>query len=195
MDNYIKILINEHSNFINDIVNTFFDKNNFNQQSFTYFRIFFFYYLITTFVYRPEINISEIKKIFFIWIEKTLVNKNKNYILKNFNFHFNYLFKVFFIDKNIYFHVYFNNLIKYFLPLPFELNIYSPIVVFRKNVNNFYKKNNIDYLDITNIFDEKKIFFKNMPNEIDIHIPIKYFNENNFMFDNIIYLVGTKNKE
>ena len=194
MDNYIKILINEHSNFINDIVNTFFDKNNFIQQYFTYFRIYFFYYLVTTFVYKPEINISEIKKIFFIWIEKTLVNKNKNYILKNFNFHFNYLFKVFFIDKNIYFHVYFNNLIKYFLPLPFELNIYSPIVVFRNNVNKFYKKNNIDYLDNINIFDEKKIFFKNMPNEIDIHIPIKYFNENNFMFDNIIYLVGTKNK-
>lgn len=190
-DDYIKILINEHSNFINDIVNTFFN-NKLIEQIFIYFRIFFFYYLITTYVYKPELNIYEIKEVFFIWIEKTLENKNKKYIIKNFNFHYYYLFKVFFVDKNIYFHVYFNNLLKYFLPLPFELNIYSPLIVYRNNVDTFYKKNNIDYLDTINDFDKKKIHNKNIYNEVDIHIPIKLFNENLFISNDIIYLIGTK---
>lgn len=193
MDNYLNILVNKHKDFINDVVNTYFSKE-FNKQILVYFRIYFFYYLITTFVYKPNFNINEIKKVFFLWLEKTLNNQNKKYIIKNFEFHFNYLFKVFFVDKNIYFHVYFNNLIKYFLPLPFELNIYSPLIVYRSNVKTFYKKNNTDYLDQINKFDGYKMYSKDINNEIDIHIPLEYFDESFYDNLDIIYLVATKNK-
>jgi len=191
-DDYIQILIKDHFSYVNDVIDTFFN-NKLLDQIFIYFRIFFYYYLITTYVYKPELTINEIKDAFFIWIENTLDNKNKKYILKNFSFHYNYLFKVFFVDKNIYFHVYFNNLIKYFLPLPFELNIYSPLIVYRNNVNKFYKLNNIDYLDTINEFDKLKID-KNISNEVDIHIPLNFFKETLFINNDIIFLIGTKKK-
>lgn len=194
MNDYINILISTHSNFINDILSTYFTKH-YEEQFFTYFRIFFFYYLITTYVYKPNLNISEIKKVFFLWIEKTVNYKNKKNIINNLYHHYNYLFKIFFVDKNIYFHVYFNNLIKYFLPLPYELNVYSPIITFRNNVKDFYKKNNIDYLEKINNFDlNKKYHFSYNVNDLDIHIPMSFFNSSNFKELDIIYLVAKKDK-
>lgn len=194
MDKYLKILITNHSKFINDITNTYFTKY-YDEQIFTYFRIYFFYYLITSYIYKPELNIGEIKKVFFLWIEQTLTNKHKKDIIKNFNFHYNYLFKIFFVDKNIYFHVYFNNLIKYFLPLPYELNTYSPIITFRNNVTDFYKKNNIDYLEKPNSFDMKSKYpFSYKINDIDIHIPIEHFDNSVYKNMNIIYLIAKKDK-
>ena len=126
-DNYFNFLKTSHSNLLNDIINTYFTNYN-SEQIFTYFRIYFMYYLITTYVYKPELSIGQIKSVFFKWINDTLTNKHKKTIIKNCEYHYNYLFKIFFVEKNIYFHVYFNNLIKYFLPLPFELNVYSPII-------------------------------------------------------------------
>ena len=41
MDDYLKLLINNHSNFANDIANTYFVQN-YDEQIFTYFRIYFF---------------------------------------------------------------------------------------------------------------------------------------------------------
>ena len=194
MDDYLKLLINNHSNFANDIANTYFVQN-YDEQIFTYFRIYFFYYLITSYVYRPELNISEIKRVFFLWIKQTLNNKNKKIIIKNLEYHNNYLFKVFFIDKNIYFHVYFNNLIKYFLPLPYEINVYSPIITYRSNVTKFYKKNNIDYLEKPNVFDlNKKYPFSYNVNEIDIHIPMTYFNNYIYKGMDVIYLIAKNDK-
>jgi hypothetical protein len=188
---YLNLLITNHSDLLNDIVKTYFSNNN--EKILTYFRIYFMFYLITTYVYKPEINISQIKNIFFKWINKTLINKHKHTIIHNLKHHYNYLFKIFFVDKNIYFHVYFNNLIKYFLPLPFELNIYSPIITYRSGVNTFYKKNNIDYLDKPNVYDTKnKYHLSYNINEIDIHIPIKYFNQDIFKNIDIIYLIGKK---
>lgn len=193
MEKYIDTLKTDHSNFLNDIINTYF--KNYNEQIFTYFRIFFFYYLLTNYVYKPELNINEIKIVFFTWLNNTIKNKNKKYIVNNFNLHYNYLFKIFFVDKNIYFHTYFNNLIKYFMPLPYELNFYSPLIVFRKNVNTFYKKNNIDYLNkITNFDLNIKYHFSYNVKDIDIHIPIEHFNEKNFVDLDIIYLVGSHDK-
>ena len=193
-DAYFEILIKNHIDLPNDIVNTYFGKY-YNEQILTYFRIYFMYYLLTTYVYKPELNINQIKKVFFKWIMETLKNKNKKDIVRNFNHHYNYLFKIFFVEKNIYFHVYFNNLIKYFLPLPFELNIYSPIITYRSNVNTFYKKNNSDYFDKPNEFDLSKKYLSNYNvDEIDVHIPIKYFNEKYFQNMDIIYLIGKHNK-
>jgi len=193
-DAYYEILIKNHVELTNDIVDTYFGKQ-YSEQILTYFRIYFLYYLLTTYVYKPDLNINQIKKVFFRWITKTLKNKNAKNIIKNFDHHYNYLFKVFFVEKNIYFHVYFNNLIKYFLPLPFELNVYSPIITYRANVNTFYKKNNSDYLDKLNIFDLDKKYFSNFnSNEIDIHIPIAFFNEKNFENINIVYLIAKFDK-
>ena len=193
INDYLEILIKNHKNFLNDIVKSYFT-NYYNQQIFTYFKIFFFYYLITTYVYKPNLNIVEIKKTFFSWINQTLNTTQKKLIIKNFEYQYNYLFKVFFVDKNIFFHVYFNNLIKYFLPLPFELNIYSPIITYRSNVHSFYKKNNIDYLDIPNKFDLSYNNTIHYYNDVDIHIPMQYFNTSLFDNINVIYLVAKKNK-
>ena len=174
---YFEILMKNHDNLADDIVNTYFNKHK-NEEIITYFRLFFLYYLLTTYVYKPELNINQIKNIFFKWITSTLTNKKKKYILNIFYHQFNYLFKIFFVDKNIYFHVYFNNLIKYFLPLPFELNIFSPIITYRANVNSFYKKNNDDYFSQPNNFDTCKKHLSNFnSDEIDIHIPMTFFNE------------------
>ena len=193
-DDYFELLMKNHVNLLNDIVDTYYEKY-YSNQILTYFRIFFLYYLLTTYIYKPELNINKIKTVFFRWMKESLKNKNKKNIIKNFEHHYNYLFKIFFVEKNIYFHVYFNNLIKYFLPLPFELNVYSPIITYRANVNTFYKKNNSDYFDKPNKFDLNKECFSNYnSNEIDIHIPIKYFNERCFQNVDIIYLVGKLNK-
>jgi hypothetical protein len=194
VDEYINILKTKHKDILNDIVNTYFN-NQYNERILTYFRIYFMYYLLTSFIYKPELNINQIKQVFFIWIKETLINENKKNILKNFNFHYSYLFKIFFVEKNIYFHVYFNNLIKYFLPLPFELNLYCPIITYRANVNNFYKKNNVDYFDKINNFDIIKEQNTNFnTNEIDIHIPLSFYNEKIFSDIDVIYLVGKSDK-
>jgi hypothetical protein len=193
-NNYYNILVKNHNNFINDMINTYF-VNEYKKQILTYFKIYFFYYLITSYVYKPELNINEIKQVFILWLNNTLEHKNKKYIIKNFEFHHNYLFNVFFIKKNIYFHVYFNNLIKYFLPLPFNLNAYSPIITYRNNVNTFYKKNNIDYLDTINDFDKNyKFVEKYNADELDIHIPLKFFNTEFFNNYDVIYLIAKKDK-
>lgn len=191
---YFEILMKNHDNLADDIVNTYFNKHK-NEEIITYFRLFFLYYLLTTYVYKPELNINQIKNIFFKWITSTLTNKKKKNILNIFYRQFNYLFKIFFVDKNIYFHVYFNNLIKYFLPLPFELNVFSPIITYRANVNSFYKKNNDDYFSQPNNFDICKKHLSNFnSDEIDIHIPITFFNEKFFENMDIIYLIGKINK-
>ena len=92
-DAYFEILIKNHIDLPNDIVNTYFGKY-YNEQILTYFRIYFMYYLLTTYVYKPELNINQIKKVFFKWIMETLKNKNKKDIVRNFNHHYNYLFKI-----------------------------------------------------------------------------------------------------
>lgn len=115
-------------------------------------------------------------------------------IYENFVDNFNYLHKLIF-DGNIYLDTYYNNLIKYFLPLPFDVLMYSPVVTFR-NTDTFYKLNNIDYLDKISEYDKiiprsyvKKKNLDMIKHEMDIHVPIKYFNPIN----GCIYLVATEN--
>ncbi len=191
-----EILITNHKNLINDIIETYFT-NNIRDQIMTYFRIYFMFYILVNYVYNQELNnLLEIKKLFFDFLNNTIkTTQYTNIIKKNLNIHYDKLYKIFFTDNNIYFHVYFNNLIKYFLPLPYELNIYTPIITFRNNVNTFYKKNNIDYLEKINEFDlYKKYPFSYKINELDIHIPMTYFNSSNFKDLDIIYLIAKKDK-
>lgn len=189
-NNYYNILNNKYSSLLNNIIDKYYS-NNINQQILTYFRLFFIYYIMTSYIYKPEISIQEIKIIFFKWFENTVKSKYKQQILKNIQQHYNYLFSVFFINKNCYFHTYFNNLIKYFLPVPFEYSLYAPFLVFRTNVSTLYKTNNFDYLDTINKFDSNNSFsMKYNIDEIDMHIPFSFFNSKYFNDFDIIYLVG-----
>ena len=201
-----EILLTNHKNLINDIIETYFT-NNIRDQIMTYFRIYFMFYILVNYVYtqKPAPNKQEIKKLFFDFLNNTIkISQNTNIIKKNLNIHYDKLYKIFFIDNNIYFHVYFNNLIKYFLPVPFDIIEYSPFLTYRSNINNiFYKKSNIDYLekitDLDHVAQKSYVKAKNInvaKNEIDLHIPIEYFkplNLNNPKFD-IIYLIATAEK-
>ena len=178
---YLTLLCDIHKNLLDDIA------INYNSKKFIiYFEIFFMFYLLTVYVHKPKINNEEIKKIFLLWVNKTL-NINKPIIIKSLVDNYNYLFRVFFIERNIYFHSSFNNVIKYFLPLPYKLNIYHSVITYRKGVSTFYKKDNSDYLYLKpNDFD----LLNYKEDNLDIHIPIEYFDANVFKEDEIIYLVA-----
>jgi len=181
-----------------------------NSLSFLYFRFFFFFYILITYVYNTTDNAylgkDDIKLIYLRFLEYCLnfANVGSNNIVapicNNFIENYEYLYSVLFIDKNFYLHVYFNNIIKYFLPLPYEVLKYSPIITYRKNVTTFYKKNNIDYLGrITEYETIKTIRYvksKNIDmikNEIDIHIPISLLNFDNYKNDLWLIAININN--
>jgi hypothetical protein len=117
---------------------------------------------------------------------------------------FDELYDSCFIRENIYLSVYFNNLIKYFLPLPAELLEWSPLITYRKGVDRLWKRGGADYLSIPTEFDGKPRYIgkKNIDqvaNEIDIHIPLEYFapdNEKNWqkrrMGHDVVNLVAVR---
>jgi len=178
-----------------------------NEYSMLFFRIFYYYYVIIK--YTQDINILDkllIKKIFFDYINYSIYKNNvDNDILKDIikilTDRFEYLYEIFFIQNNCYFNVYFNNLIKYFLPLPYNLLIYSPIITYRTSVNKICKDNLIDYLYKPEKIDfiHQKTFVKRknidvIQNELDFHIPIKYFNSK--LFDeNCLFLIAVYNNQ
>lgn len=203
MEEYINLLINNDSikNITDDIFVTFFN-DNIRDQMMCYFRIFYLFYVVKEYVFLKPLKDEEIKTVFFEFINKTLnkiLESNKQIIIKNLEKHYDELFKIFFIDKNIYFNVYFNNLIKYFLPLPYELNIYSPLLTYRNRVKTLYKKNNFDFISKVTELDltrqSSRVKKKNIDvklNEIDLHIPLKYFNLDLFQKLDVIYLIADK---
>lgn len=193
--------IHAFSNIINDIINTYFD-NNVKNQIMTYFRIFYVFFVINKYIFKYTTNTEEETKKIFISFYFHSIDKNKNnnkIIFNNIMTHFSFFYDTFFRDENIYFSTYFNNLIKYCLPVPNEFEIYNPIITYRNNVSNIYKKNNFDYLDIITEYDMKLInsnYNKDVKlNEIDIHIPIKYFDNKNIVntFDNLVFYIAVKN--
>jgi hypothetical protein len=202
MTNNIKdILTKDYGYILQDIIRTYFN-NDYREQIITYHRIIYIYYILLTYILKVNLEKNQIKNIFFEYYDTTVVieEKNKSIIKKNIEIHFDNLYKTIFIDNNIYFSVYFNNLIKYFLPVPYELILYSPILTYRTNVNTIYKKNSIDYLDTIKHIDslEQKNYVakKNIDlkdNEIDIHIPMKYFDDQLFNKDHIFYLADNMN--
>jgi hypothetical protein len=147
---------------------------------------------------------EQIEQIFLIYLRysrKTHGDKHAEYsniIISKFD----YLYKVFFKDHNIYFSVYFNNLIKYFLPLPFELNAYSPVITYRKNVKDIFKQNNIDYYDREREVDKIKTNRKvdrmkrnkdMIKNEVDIGLNTYFINSEIYNQDSI-FCIGIFNK-
>jgi hypothetical protein len=187
--------IDNYPNILNDILDTYFN-DNIKAQIMTYYRIIYVFYVITKFIFKTNLTESEAKKTFIEYFDGTVKKSNKEVILNNINKHFSFYYKTFFIDENIYFSVYFNNLIKYFFPIPYEYEIYSPFITYRNKVNEIYKKNNIDYLSQINYFDRSTRISKfqyninDIYNEIDIHIPLNKFN--NFDSNNFVYYIGTE---
>jgi hypothetical protein len=187
--------------YITDIIETYFN-NDLREQILTYYRIFFIYYVWNVFVNKIEKPKEEHRMILISSLDKSLgeIKKNNKIIIdisiikNNINKYFDELYKTFFEDKNIYFHTYFNNVIKYFLPLPFEYIDYCSFLVYRKHVDNIYKKNNNDYLQKfkSNDDNENSNNYKyNVDinrNEIDIHIPIDKFDMLIFNDDNYLFL-------
>ena len=195
LDNIINTCIIEYLQDISNIT----DKNFLESKdgSMLFFRTFYIYYITCKYVDKKipsKENFMYYLNKSFETIDKTI---NTNLIRDMFYTHYDYLHKVFFIDDNIYFGNYFNNLIKYFMPLPYECLLWCPIITYRSNVTSCYKMNNIDYLEkptsIEFIRSKSYVRKKNIDmivNEIDIHIPIKYFDCK--LFNDNIFLIAIK---
>ena len=174
-----------------------------NHYSYIYYRFYYFFYILVKYVY-SYIESSNIKYIFENFIRYTRkVNYHSNMelydnIVEQFIKNFDYLYDVFFVKDNIYFNVYFNNLIKYFLPLPHEYLLYCQFITYRNNVKTFYKKNNDDPIEITSKAERVKMVgdknIDTIKNEIDIHIPLKHFNTNIKNNTNYVYLIAYKSE-
>jgi len=174
--------------------------------SFLFFRYFFFFYLLINYVYRIELSKDDIRIVFDNYLrftKKFKSSQNSQNIVQTisniFDQNFDFLYKTFFIDHNIYFHVYFNNLIKHFLPVPYSIIKYYPIITYRNRVKHFYKKDDIDYLGkITDQDGARRLRYVQKKNidkiygEIDIHIPLKYFDPTKY--EKHIFLIGIYDK-
>ncbi len=179
---------------------------NTSEYSMLYFRIFYFFYVICRYTQELELNSDEdkLKEIFFEYYDHCAKKTEKKYIKINeyirkiINEKFNYLYDVFFVQENVYFNIYFNNLIKYFLPLPYKLLEYGIIITYRNTVKQICRDDNIDYLEVINRTDfiKQRTFVKSknidvIKNELSYHIPIKYFSENIFNNEHL-YLVACR---
>ena len=168
-----------------------FPQNNIIDTVYNYNRIFFIFYILFKYVFQIHKNH---KQIFFKLIDD-LPNDFKN----NFKNKYDEFYNTFFIQQNIYFHTYFNNIIKYFLPLPFHLLDHFPFLTYRNNVQNIFKNDNIDFLykkHMLDTFTHKKYTrpknIDTIQNELDLHIPIQFFDLS--LFDSQFkFLIATKN--
>ena len=198
--------------------------DNTNNYSYIYFRFFYYFYVLIKHVY-DNYNSQNIKEIFLNFLRYSRKFKYhsdiKLYdeIVNKFTENYDYLYDTFFEKDNVYFNTYFNNLIKYFLPLPYDFLLYAPLITYRNNVTKFYKKNDDDPIEITQSLNQKRITettettettensqlkrFTGIKNvnivnkEIDIHIPLKYFhnkkqNEENDKVFLIVYKINNK---
>jgi len=169
------------------------------RNSYLFFRTFYYYYVIIKYILLVE-DTLDTPDTFLKYINYSMKrNKGINFEAMYNLFEKNYEYLHDTIPTNVYFSTYFNNLIKYVLPIPHELFEYSPVITYRNNVDKFYKKNNIDYLDtIKNIDTTKQGSYvkpKNVDmvrNEIDIHIPMKYFDSK--LFSKNIFIIGCSDK-
>jgi len=202
------LLCKNHSNIFDDIIIQYLPHNVYNindiqkimknRYSYIYFRFFYIFYLIVKYIYH-EINYKKdnLKQIFNYFV--TYIKHNKyDQVMEELLNNYEYLYETFFINDNVYFNIYFNNLIKHFLPLPYQYLIHCPILTYRHHVNTFYKKNDIDYLDQIEDLDriDRKRYtgpknIDKIKNELDIHIPIKYYNHKLFA-KNTVKLIGVK---
>lgn len=191
----LQLCKNHYKSFKNLIVNFYNDDN---YDIYLYARFYYHFRTLIKYVYHILYDPSILKGIFLLFLEycfKYVKDKKFNDIFLNFIQNYEYLHHTMFI-KNIYFDTYYNNIIKYFLPLPYDILLYCPLVTYR-NVNNIYKLNDFDYFDKIDKYEKIKpksyVKIKNIDkikNEMDITIPIKYFKP----IDNSIYLIAFNDK-
>lgn len=189
--------------YIEDILDTYFD-NIIRNQLMTYFRIF--YIFTTTLKYICKIKTMDkenIKELFFEIFDKVINKKmDVNIVKNNFKYHFDFFYKTFFIDNNIYFDTYFNNLPIHFLPVPYEYILYAPLITYRINVDDLYRKNDDDNIIFEKPFEFETISVKSnfhtrkqfVPeNELQVHVNMNLFNiddYNNYNIDDLILYVS-----
>jgi lipopolysaccharide biosynthesis glycosyltransferase len=173
--------------------------------SFLFYRPAYLYSLIVRYIYNDLYkDITNKKEIYINFIRygrKINYQSHKNFSDIYLNLvidNIDYLIDM--IDNtNVYISAYFNNLIKYFLPLPYEIIDTYSLITYRKNVNKLYKKNNIDYYNNSNRVDiakrkniGKPKYIDQVRDEIDIHIPITYFKSELFEKKDMILLGDNK---
>lgn len=188
------------------------------EYSMLFFRTFYFFYVIIKYTNIidefnafdefhesnkfDKANKSQMKDIFFKYFDYSM---NKTRQIDNLRIIFvekyDYLYEIFFVQNNVYFNTYFNNLIKYFLPLPYKILTYAPVISYRANINNICKNNNIDYLDTINKIDfirlrayVKRKNIDMIKNELDFHLPLHYFSNKLFDKDNLFLIAAKNNK-
>lgn len=178
------------------------------EYSMLYFRLFYYYYTICRYTSEIEhdMNVDKLKQLFFEYYDKCATQSEKIYkeiiqhLRKTIDEKFEYLYNTFFVHNNVYFSTYFNNLIKYFLPLPFKLLNHAIVITYRDNVKQICRNDNIDYLEVINKTDfiRQRTFVKNknidaIKNELSYHMPIKYFSTKPFNTENdYVYLVACR---
>jgi hypothetical protein len=194
----LNYLTSTYNKVPDDIISTYFE-NNPKKQIMTYFRLYFFFYVVIKYILKEDINKKVAHDTIIEYFDKVINNKNKKIIINNISHHHDFLFRVFFIENNIYFHTYFNNLIKYVLPLPSKYFLYCPFMTYR-NVEdyNLYTKTDLDYLDQPTYLDKVKVkTFVRKKNvdipeqDMNIHLPINKYDDKIFNFEKIL-IVSTK---
>jgi hypothetical protein len=217
INNNEKIVINILKSHSDLFYESFF---NYDINSYSYYRFFYVIYVLIKYVYydlsknMSKSDIHDIFKIVVRYTRKYRLNSddlNKVNLVKiltdRLEENFDHLYETFFIDQNIYYSTYFNNLTKYTLPLPFEINMYSPIVTYRlSDSEKIYKKNWIDYYDNISKVDLERpyrmieigIRNKNIiKREFDTKVNIKYFNSKIFdekRYNDKVFIIKTSKK-
>lgn len=167
-----------------------------NNYSFLFFRLTYYFHILINYIYYDlykNIEKDDIKEIYCYFLRYSRKIEYSRYKIISDDYldqcckNIDYLYDIVIEKPNIYLSAYFNNLIKYFLPIPFEYTYMFSLITYRNNVSKLFKKNNVDYLDKINKIDY--VHRKNLGKpknidmvhkEIDIHIPLKYFNSSLF---------------
>jgi hypothetical protein len=176
------------------------------------FRTYYYFYVICKYTHEltsnndnqhQQWNIDDLRVLFFQYYDHCAdkideVNREMlRHLRDTLDQRFNYLYETFFIHENMYFNTYFNNLIKYFLPLPYKLLNHGIIITYRKDVKQICRNDDIDYLETINKTDfiKQRTFVKAknidaIKKELSFHLPIKYFSSN--LFTNNLFLIACK---
>lgn len=184
--------------------------------SYLFFRPAFFFTTLLHYVYTKEFNKikeesgnleEDIKDIYLNFLRygrklsyyqhKDFTDAYMNLVKKNFS----YLYEKVISKPNVYFSVYFNNMNKYFFPLPYEVTKYAILTTFRKQDSSkerVFTKRLLDYVDQPKKVDHvyrrnpgKPKYLDKIKNEMNMTIPLKYLRNNQLDKDDIL-IMGTK---
>lgn len=186
--------------------------------SYLFYRPAFFFITLLHYVYTQEFNKikeesnnleEDLKDIYLNFLRygrklsydthKDFTDAYINHVKKNFS----YLYEKVIGKPNVYLSVYFNNMNKYFFPLPYEVTKYSILTTFRKQNNTkdkerIFNKRLLDYVDQPTKVDHvyrknpgKPKYLDKIKNEMCMTIPLKYLRNNQLDNDDIL-IMGTK---